>query len=83
MMNPETLDGAIRALSGRVPFHPYTLVMDDGGRLEVDHPKVLAYRDGTGLFVAPGGIPHLFNAEGVNRVIGDLAGVEGVDAQNP
>jgi hypothetical protein len=33
----------------------------------------LAVRDGVALFAAPGGVPVIFDYEGVNQVIGDLA----------
>ena len=48
--------------------------MSNGDRLEVDHPDALAIRDGVALFAGPGGIPSIFDHEGVSRVIGDLAG---------
>ena len=73
-MDPNTLADTIAAFQRQSPFHPFTLAMNDGSRLEVDHPNAIVYRTGTGVFVGPGGVPHLFNSEGVNRVIGDLAG---------
>jgi hypothetical protein len=47
--------------------------MVHGDRLEVDHPDALAVRDGVALFVGPGGVPVVFDHEGVSQVIGDLA----------
>jgi hypothetical protein len=38
----------------------------------VDHPDALAVRDGVALFVGPGGVPAVFDHEGVAQVIGDL-----------
>ena len=74
MMNPDTLDASIDTLRRKQPFHPFTLVMNDGAKLEVDHPKALTYYKGTGVFIGPGGAPEIFSSESVNRVIGDLAG---------
>lgn len=72
MMNPETLQAAVEAAFTRQPFHPFTLVMDDGQELENDSPVALAIRNGTAMFVSPGGTPHWFNSESVNRVVSDL-----------
>ncbi len=59
-----------------MPFKPFTVAMQNGDRLEVDHPDALAMRDGIALFAGPGGIPSIFDHEGVNRIIGDLAEFE-------
>jgi hypothetical protein len=48
--------------------------MVNGDRLEVDHPDAIVVREGVGLFVGPGGVPVVFDHEGVSQVIGDLAG---------
>lgn len=54
--------------------------MQNGDRLEVDHPDALAIRDGVALFAGLGGIPSIFDHEGVSRIIGDLAGQPAEDA---
>ena len=79
MMNPETLQVALTAYTGQQPFHPFTLVMNDGVRLEVDSPLAVAFsaENGRMVFLGPGGVPQIFNSESVNRVMGDLAGVDG------
>jgi len=40
----------------------------------VDHPDALVVRDGVAIYVAPGGIPVLFDHEGVSQIVGDLMG---------
>ena len=72
-MDRDTFDGSIRALKHRTPFRPFTVSMVNGERLEVDHPDVLAVRDGVALFVSPGRVPVIFDHEGVSQLIGDLA----------
>ena len=72
-MDRELFDQTIRALKHRKPFKPFTVSMENGDRLEVDHPDALAIRDGQALFIGPGSVPSIFDHEGVNRVIGDLA----------
>jgi hypothetical protein len=73
-MDRDTLDNTIRTFKHRTPFRPFTVAMVNGGRLEVDHPDAIVVREGVGLFVGPGGVPAVFDHEGVSQVIGDLAG---------
>lgn len=63
----------ILAFKRRKPFHPFTVAMVDGDKLEIDYPDGLAIRDGLAVYVAPGSIPHFLDHEGVSRIIGDLA----------
>ena len=72
-MDRETFDATIRTFKHRTPFRPFTVSLVNGERLEVDHPEALVVRDGVGLFVGPGGIPAVFDYEGVAQIIGDLA----------
>jgi hypothetical protein len=72
-MDRETFDATIRSFKHRAPFRRFTVSLVNGERLEVDHPDALAVRDGVGMFVVPGGIPAIFDHEGVAQVIGDLA----------
>lgn len=71
-MDRETFDVTITALKHRRPFRPFTVVMDNGDRLEVDYPDGLALREGVAVFVGPGRIPSFFDNQGVTRIIGDL-----------
>ena len=73
-MDRETFDLTIRTFKHRTPFQPFTIAMQNGDRLEIDHPDALAIRDGAALFVGPGKVPSIFDHEGVTRIIGDLAG---------
>jgi len=73
-MDRETFDNTIRAFKHRAPFRPFTVALVNGDRLEIDHPDALAIRDGVGLFAGPGGVPVVFDYEGVSQVIWDLAG---------
>jgi hypothetical protein len=64
----------IRAVKHRSPFRPFTVVTVSGNRHEVDHPDALAVNDGVALFLGPGGVPVIFDYDGVSEVIGDLSG---------
>ena len=79
-MDAERLASAIHILRSRQPFHPFTLVLNNGSRLEGDHPQAVTYRAGTGVHLGPGGVPTLFDADGVTEVIGDLSRAGGADA---
>lgn len=73
-MDRHTFDQTIRALISRAPFRPFTVAMEDGDRLKIDYPNAVAVRDGVAIFAGPGGVPSVFDYEGVSRIIGDLAG---------
>lgn len=72
-MDRDTFDGTIREFKHRTPFRPFTVAMVNGERLAVDHLDALALRDGVALFAAPGGVPVVFDHEGLSRVVGDVA----------
>ena len=72
-MDRETFDITLQRFKHRSPFQPFFVAMVNGDRLEVDHPDALAFRDGTGLYAGLGGIPTMFDHEGVSHVVGDLA----------
>ncbi|MBW3541529.1 MAG: hypothetical protein KY476_14775 [Planctomycetes bacterium] len=72
-MDRETFDSTLQTFRRRTPFRPFTVSLVNGGRLEIDHPEALVVRDGVALFVGPGGVPAVFDYEGVAQVIGDLA----------
>jgi hypothetical protein len=73
-MDRDTFTETIRAFKHRAPFRPFTVVTVAGNRHEVDHPDALAVNEGVALFAGPGGVPVIFDFEGVSEVIGDLSG---------
>jgi hypothetical protein len=73
-MDRDTFDGVIRAYKHRKPYHPFTVALVNGDRVEIDHPDALALRSGVALYMAPGSIPWFFDHEAVSQIIGDLAG---------
>ena len=72
-MDRNVFKDTMRVFEHRTRFRPFTVAMVNGDRLEVDHPDALAIRDGVALFASPGGVPVIFDDEGVSQVIGDLA----------
>ena len=73
-MDREHFDGTLKAFKNRRPFQPFTVVLLNGDRFEVDFPDALIVRDGLGMFAMPGGIPVIFDYQGVNQLVGDLMG---------
>lgn len=73
-MDRETFTEAILAFKRRTPYRPFTVVTVSGNRHEIDHPDALAVKDGVALFAGPGGVPVIFDFDGVSEVIGDLSG---------
>jgi hypothetical protein len=71
-MDRETFDSTMRTFKHRTPFRPFTVSLVNGERVEVDHPEALVVRDGVALFAGPGGVPAVFDYEGVAQIIGDL-----------
>lgn len=71
-MTAESLEQALQIMMHRVPFHPFTIALVNGDRLEVDHPGALMFRESLAIFFAPGRIPQLFDHEGVAQLIGEL-----------
>ena len=73
-METQTFDETMLALKGRIPFRPFTVALVNGHCYEVDHADAFVIRDGVAIYVAPGGIPVIFDHEGVSEIVGDLMG---------
>jgi hypothetical protein len=72
-VTPDNFDQTLQAFRERSPYRPFTVVLHSGRQFEVDHPNAMVYRDGVALFVGPGGVPVVFDHEGVEHFVGDLA----------
>lgn len=72
-MTLENFDNTLRACQDRSPFRPFTVVLISGKQFEVDHARALVHRDGVAIFVGPGGVPVVFDHEGVEHFVGELA----------
>ncbi len=70
-MAPQSFENALKALQQRKPFRPFTVDLVSGDRFEVDLPNALGIRDGVAVFIGPGGVPVLFDHEGVSQLIGE------------
>ncbi len=72
-MTSDNFDKALRLLQDRRPYQVFTVELNTGKQIEVDHPNALVVRDGVAVYVAPGGIPVLFDHDSVSQIIGSLA----------
>lgn len=68
-MTADNFDNTLRALQDIRPFRVFTIELHGGERFEIDHANALVVRDGVAVFVAPGGIPRLFDHESMNQII--------------
>ncbi len=71
-MKADLFNTSLAALKRRQPFHPFTVVLVNGDRFEVDHPDALLARHGKGVIVGPNGVLAIFDHEGVAEIIDDL-----------
>jgi hypothetical protein len=69
-MTPSNFEQNLKAFQERSPYRPFTMVLHSGRQFEVDHPGALVHRDGVALFAGPGGIPIIFDHEGVEHFVG-------------
>jgi len=72
-MTIDTFMNTMTVYKNRKPFRPFTVALMNGDRVEVDYPEALVVRDGVALFAGPGGVPAVFDHEGVAQIVGDLA----------
>ena len=72
-MTVENFENTLTTFHERRPFKPFTVVLISGRQFEVDHPGAMVHREGVAIYVAPGGVPTIFDHEGVEHFIGDLA----------
>jgi len=82
-MRMEVFDETLKTLRDRSPFRPFTISLVNGSQFEVDHHNAIVVRDGTAIYVAPGGFPVIFDYEGVSHITGDLRTEENEGSQNP
>ena len=68
-MTTENFNRVFNEFQDRRPFEVYTVELHGGRRFEVDSPRAMAIKDGVAVFIAPGGIPIVFDHESVNIVI--------------
>jgi hypothetical protein len=71
-MEANNFDRTLGAFKRRQPFQPFTIALVNGDRFEVDHADALVVRGGVAVYISSGGVPVLFDHEGISQFIGDL-----------
>ena len=72
LVETANFDHILKTLNERKPYRPFAVALVNGDRFEVDHPDALVVRDGVAVYIGAGGVPVLFDHEGVGQFIGDL-----------
>lgn len=70
-MSSEAFDETLLTLKRWTPFRPFAIALINGDCVEVDCPDLIAVRDGVGVYAGPGGVPAIFDHEGVSQIISD------------
>ncbi|MCI0680474.1 MAG: hypothetical protein L0Y71_00095 [Gemmataceae bacterium] len=68
-MTAENFESTLEELRKRKPFQIVTVELHGGRRFEIDHPDAMILRYGVAVFLAPGGIPIIFDHDSVNQII--------------
>jgi hypothetical protein len=68
-MTEDHFMAVLEGLQQHRPFQVFTVELNGGQRIEVDHPGAFVARDGVAVFLAPGGVPIWFDHDSVNQII--------------
>jgi hypothetical protein len=68
-MTAEHFEETLDVMMSIRPFKPFTVELNTGQRIEIDHPRAVSSRNGYAIFTSPGGTPIFFDHESVNQII--------------
>ena len=68
-MTAENFETVLEALLLKRPFSVFTVELNSGELVEVDHPLAMSVRYGVASFLSPGGVPVWFDHDSVTQVI--------------
>ena len=68
-MTADHFDATLEGLMTRQPFKPFTVELNTGQRIEIDHHLAISSRDGFAVFTSPGGTLVFFDHDSVNQII--------------
>lgn len=75
-MTAELFDETMMTLIQRVPFQVFTVELNTGEQIQIDHVGTISARAGRAVFIGPGGKLHIFDHQRVNQVIFDEASAD-------
>ena len=68
-MTVENFQTVLVAMIRRRPFKPFTVELNTGARIEIDHPEATVIREGVAIFIGPGFMPVYFDHDSVTQII--------------
>lgn len=68
-MSTENFQKVLLAMMRRRPFKPFTVELNTGVRIEIDHPEATVIREGVAIFIGPGFVPVYFDHDSVTQII--------------
>ena len=68
-MTTENFQKVLVAMIRRRPFKPFTVELNTGVRIEIDHPEATVIREGVAIFIGPGFTPVYFDHDSVTQMI--------------
>lgn len=68
-MSEENFRKVLLAMIRRRPFKPFTVELNTGVRIEIDHAEATVIRDGVAVFIGPGFMPAYFDYDSVAQII--------------
>ena len=80
-MDAQFFDDTVRAYKQRQPYHPFTVVLTSGTRLECDFPDSIIARGGQAVHLGPQNVPTIFDNQSVDHILGDLSDGEIAEAR--
>lgn len=71
-MRADEFTATVRVLTERRPFRPYTIVLVNGERYQIDYPLAISMGNGFAVHIAPGNVPVFLDHDAVSQIIGDF-----------
>ncbi len=71
-MRADEFDITVTTLAERRPYRPFTIVLMNGARYQIDYPLAITVREGFAMHLAPGKIPIFIDHDAVSQMIGDF-----------
>lgn len=68
-MTAEHFQKVLLAMIRRRPFRPFTVELNTGVRIEIDHPEATVIREGVAIFIGPGFMPVYLDHDSVTQII--------------
>lgn len=68
-MTEENFIKVLLAMIRRRPFKHFTVELNTGARIEIDHAEATIIREGVAIFIGPGFVPVYFDHGGVTQII--------------